>query len=145
MLNGLGLKCICNPVDCDVIRENDCPGKGLTVWDSCKCCKVCYKILGESCEGPGTCEPSLECVYNPPTSSTGICENLTSSSTDDPEECEKVPKILIISKKCKLVNVCRQLAKGWDFPTIEDCKLNLDNLLQKEIDADDFATVSNNH
>lgn len=34
MLNGL--KCVCNPNDCDLIRQSDCPGKGLTVWDPCK-------------------------------------------------------------------------------------------------------------
>lgn len=31
-----GIKCICNPDECDIIRANDCPGKGYLVWDSCK-------------------------------------------------------------------------------------------------------------
>lgn len=31
-----GLKCVCDPKDCDLIRQSDCPGKGLTVWDACK-------------------------------------------------------------------------------------------------------------
>lgn len=31
-----GLKCVCNPLECDVIRADDCPGKGYTVWDPCK-------------------------------------------------------------------------------------------------------------
>lgn len=30
------LKCVCNPLDCDVIRSKDCPGKGLIVWDPCR-------------------------------------------------------------------------------------------------------------
>jgi hypothetical protein len=30
------LKCVCNPVECDVIRPDDCPGKGYVVWDPCK-------------------------------------------------------------------------------------------------------------
>lgn len=32
----MGLKCICNPQECDVIRSQDCPGKGIIVWDPCK-------------------------------------------------------------------------------------------------------------
>lgn len=31
-----GLKCVCNPDDCDLIRQSDCPGRGTTVWDPCK-------------------------------------------------------------------------------------------------------------
>lgn len=31
-----GLKCVCNPEDCDLIRQSDCPGKGSTIWDACK-------------------------------------------------------------------------------------------------------------
>lgn len=31
-----GLKCYCNPKECDVIRSLDCPGKGLIVLDPCK-------------------------------------------------------------------------------------------------------------
>lgn len=30
------LKCICNQQECDVIRAEDCPGKGITLWDPCK-------------------------------------------------------------------------------------------------------------
>lgn len=30
------LKCVCNPQDCDVIRSEDCPGKGVILWDPCK-------------------------------------------------------------------------------------------------------------
>lgn len=32
----MGLKCICNVEECDMIRPSDCPGKGLVVWDPCK-------------------------------------------------------------------------------------------------------------
>lgn len=32
----MGLKCICNKSECDVIRSIDCPGKGYIVWDPCK-------------------------------------------------------------------------------------------------------------
>uniref|UniRef100_A0A453YZN5 Uncharacterized protein n=2 Tax=gambiae species complex TaxID=44542 RepID=A0A453YZN5_ANOGA len=42
-----GLKCVCNPDECDIIRPEDCPGKGYIVWDPCKCCKVCARTLGE--------------------------------------------------------------------------------------------------
>lgn len=38
-----GLKCVCNPDDCDLIRQNDCPGKGLTVWDPCKYVQECWR------------------------------------------------------------------------------------------------------
>ena len=31
-----GLKCVCNPEECDIIRPEDCPGKGYIVWDPCK-------------------------------------------------------------------------------------------------------------
>lgn len=31
-----GLKCFCNPQECDIIRSQDCPGKGLILWDPCK-------------------------------------------------------------------------------------------------------------
>lgn len=32
----LAIKCVCNPQECDVIRSEDCPGKGYIVWDPCK-------------------------------------------------------------------------------------------------------------
>lgn len=32
----MALKCICNIQECDLIRPQDCPGKGLVVWDPCK-------------------------------------------------------------------------------------------------------------
>lgn len=30
------LKCFCDPNECDVIRPEDCPGKGLIIKDPCK-------------------------------------------------------------------------------------------------------------
>uniref|UniRef100_A0A182TMI7 IGFBP N-terminal domain-containing protein n=1 Tax=Anopheles melas TaxID=34690 RepID=A0A182TMI7_9DIPT len=72
-----GLKCVCNPDECDIIRPEDCPGKGYIVWDPCKCCKVCARTLGEACGGPGgfsgTCEPPLSCVSKPPVGGSGVC------------------------------------------------------------------------
>lgn len=32
----LAIKCVCNPQECEVIRSEDCPGKGYIVWDPCK-------------------------------------------------------------------------------------------------------------
>lgn len=32
----LGIKCVCNSQECDVIRPQDCPGKGVLVLDPCK-------------------------------------------------------------------------------------------------------------
>ena len=30
------LKCVCNTADCDVIEADDCPGRGVLVWDPCR-------------------------------------------------------------------------------------------------------------
>lgn len=43
-----------------------------------RCCKVCAKIEGESCGGPGNfsgiCEPGLSCISKPPLiGAVGIC------------------------------------------------------------------------
>ncbi|KNC28803.1 hypothetical protein FF38_00707 [Lucilia cuprina] len=78
-----GLKCYCNPKECDVIRALDCPGKGLMLWDPCKCCRICAKTLGETCGGPGDfsgqCEPPLKCVTKLPISSgLGVCMGIIS-------------------------------------------------------------------
>lgn len=35
-VKSFGLKCVCNPQECDIIRSEDCPGKGYIVWDPCK-------------------------------------------------------------------------------------------------------------
>lgn len=32
----LGLKCYCDPKECDFIRPTDCPGKGIIIKDPCK-------------------------------------------------------------------------------------------------------------
>uniref|UniRef100_A0A1A9V572 IGFBP N-terminal domain-containing protein n=1 Tax=Glossina austeni TaxID=7395 RepID=A0A1A9V572_GLOAU len=73
-----GLKCYCNPKECDVIRSLDCPGKGMMLWDPCKCCRICAKTLGETCGGPGEfsgqCESPLQCVIKLPISNgLGVC------------------------------------------------------------------------
>ena len=31
-----GLKCVCNPEECDIIKPQECPGRGYIVWDPCK-------------------------------------------------------------------------------------------------------------
>ncbi|EDW34702.1 GL12759 [Drosophila persimilis] len=85
-----GLKCYCNPKECDVIRSLDCPGKGLMLWDPCKCCRICAKTLGESCGGPGgfsgQCEPPLQCVTKLPISSgLGVCMGEYSTGPQSPE------------------------------------------------------------
>lgn len=43
-----------------------------------RCCKVCAKIEGENCGGPGNfsgiCEPGLSCISKPPLiGAVGIC------------------------------------------------------------------------
>lgn len=37
-----GLKCYCNPKECDSITSEDCPGKGYVLWDPCK---LVYEIV----------------------------------------------------------------------------------------------------
>ncbi|XP_039450232.1 cysteine-rich motor neuron 1 protein isoform X2 [Culex pipiens pallens] len=73
----LGLKCVCNPNECETIRSEDCPGRGMIVWDPCRCCRVCARTFGEACGGPGdfsgTCEPPLSCVSKIPVGGSGIC------------------------------------------------------------------------
>ncbi|XP_011332206.1 cysteine-rich motor neuron 1 protein isoform X2 [Ooceraea biroi] len=58
------LSCVCSPVECDVLTDEDCPG-GLT-WDPCRCCKVCARVEGEPCGGlfgfSGSCAVGLQCV-----------------------------------------------------------------------------------
>ncbi|GAB0090846.1 uncharacterized protein DMENIID0001_056110 [Sergentomyia squamirostris] len=75
--SAVAIKCVCNLAECDDIKPTDCPGKGITVWDPCHCCKVCAKTLGEACGGPGgfsgTCEPPLQCITKPPVIGTGLC------------------------------------------------------------------------
>ncbi|KAG7201986.1 hypothetical protein KM043_004678 [Ampulex compressa] len=58
------LSCVCSPLECDVLSDEDCPG-GLT-WDPCRCCKVCARVEGEPCGGlfgfSGSCAVGLQCV-----------------------------------------------------------------------------------
>ncbi|XP_076668014.1 crimpy isoform X2 [Andrena cerasifolii] len=58
------LSCVCSPLECDILTDEDCPG-GLT-WDPCRCCKVCARVEGEPCGGPfgfsGSCAVGLQCV-----------------------------------------------------------------------------------
>ncbi|KAL6427343.1 hypothetical protein ACFW04_008719 [Cataglyphis niger] len=58
------LSCVCSPLECDVLTDEDCPG-GLT-WDPCRCCKVCARVEGEPCGGlfgfSGSCAVGLQCV-----------------------------------------------------------------------------------
>ncbi|CAD6235428.1 GSCOCG00007894001-RA-CDS [Cotesia congregata] len=76
------LSCICSPLECDVLTEEDCPG-GLT-WDPCKCCKVCARVEGEPCGGlfgfSGRCAVGLQCVIKnlrpPDELDEGICSKI---------------------------------------------------------------------
>lgn len=31
-----GLKCYCDPKECDVVRPFDCPGRGIIIKDPCR-------------------------------------------------------------------------------------------------------------
>ncbi|XP_053593227.1 cysteine-rich motor neuron 1 protein [Microplitis demolitor] len=76
------LSCVCSPLECDVLTEEDCPG-GLT-WDPCKCCKVCARVEGEPCGGlfgfSGSCAVGLQCVIKnlrpPDELDEGICSKI---------------------------------------------------------------------
>lgn len=39
------LKCVCNVADCDIVNAEDCPGRGLLVWDPCRWEKKCFKKI----------------------------------------------------------------------------------------------------
>ncbi|XP_043281699.1 cysteine-rich motor neuron 1 protein-like isoform X2 [Venturia canescens] len=78
------LSCVCSPLECDVLTEDDCPG-GLT-WDPCQCCKVCARVEGEPCGGlfgfSGSCAPGLQCVI----------KNLLHHTKEvDEGTCSKIP------------------------------------------------------
>ncbi|XP_037939098.1 cysteine-rich motor neuron 1 protein [Teleopsis dalmanni] len=164
-----GLKCYCNPKECDVIRSLDCPGKGLMIWDPCKCCRICAKTLGETCGGPGEfsgrCEPPLQCVTKLPISSgLGVCMNLpfsSSSFTYHNKNCTNDETIFIdagceiTNKRCQCwptLRICRsedvESISGstrdtrWHFKTLEECQLNLQNLIQIEMEFDEDYTIS---
>ncbi|XP_036140141.1 uncharacterized protein LOC105834238 isoform X2 [Monomorium pharaonis] len=78
------LSCVCSPLECDVLTDEDCPG-GLT-WDPCRCCKVCARVEGEACGGlfgfSGTCAIGLQCV---------IVNLLPRSREMDEGICTKIP------------------------------------------------------
>ncbi|XP_033239464.1 uncharacterized protein cmpy [Drosophila pseudoobscura] len=162
-----GLKCYCNPKECDVIRSLDCPGKGLMLWDPCKCCRICAKTLGESCGGPGgfsgQCEPPLQCVTKLPISSgLGVCMDLQhltalTSSHDNCTEAESIvlqPGCEITNKRCQCWPIMRtclsELSSDgaspndsrWHFKNLEDCQLNLQNLIKLELEFDGDYKIS---
>ncbi|KAH8300543.1 hypothetical protein KR018_012024 [Drosophila ironensis] len=163
-----GLKCYCNPKECDVIRSLDCPGKGLMLWDPCKCCRICAKTLGESCGGPGgfsgQCEPPLQCVTKLPISSgLGVCMDLqhltglTYSQQDNCTDGESIvlqPGCEITNKRCQCwptMRTCRSEFTGdggspsdsrWHFKNLEDCQLNLQNLIKLEMEFDEDYKIS---
>ncbi|KAG5668961.1 hypothetical protein PVAND_016867 [Polypedilum vanderplanki] len=164
------LKCVCNVNDCDLIKAEDCPGRGLLIWDPCRCCKVCAKTVGETCGGlggfSGTCEPPLKCISKPPIIGTGIClelpsninNNTISSSRKDKKKSQKSkqqrcqerikiqPGCEIVERRCQCwpeaISVCREssLVK-WDFINIEECELNLANLVKSEVEFDEDYTM----
>ncbi|CAG9810378.1 unnamed protein product [Chironomus riparius] len=161
------LKCVCNVNDCDIIKADQCPGRGVLVWDPCRCCKVCAKTVGETCGGmggfSGTCEPPLRCISKPPIIGTGICLELPSSLSSSSNISIKSPKSkspssscqekIVIQPGCEIVdrrcqcwmnpiNVCREssLVK-WDFVNIEECELNLANLVKSEVEFDEDYTM----
>ncbi|XP_072751550.1 cysteine-rich motor neuron 1 protein isoform X2 [Anoplolepis gracilipes] len=78
------LSCVCSPLECDVLTDEDCPG-GLT-WDPCRCCKVCARVEGEPCGGlfgfSGRCAVGLQCV---------ITNLLPRSREMDEGVCTKIP------------------------------------------------------
>ncbi|XP_035791911.1 cysteine-rich motor neuron 1 protein-like isoform X2 [Anopheles albimanus] len=154
-----GLKCVCNPDECDIIRPEDCPGQGYIVWDPCKCCKVCARTVGEACGGPGgfsgTCEPPLSCVSKPPVGGSGVCMDVPASSydgdrtdgpdTDCPDTVLIEPGCEIVNRKCKCwdrIRLCRSKAiSKWDFKNMEECQLNIENLVKTELEFDEDYTA----
>ncbi|XP_053677025.1 cysteine-rich motor neuron 1 protein [Anopheles nili] len=152
-----GLKCVCNPDECDVIRPEDCPGMGYIVWDPCKCCKVCARTLGEACGGPGgfsgTCEPPLSCVSKPPVGGSGVCMDVPRTSLDGdrpggrdcPETVLIEPGCEIVNRKCKCwdrIRLCKSKSiSKWDFKNMEECQLNIENLVKTELEFDEDYTA----
>ncbi|XP_063695734.1 cysteine-rich motor neuron 1 protein [Culicoides brevitarsis] len=149
------IKCVCNPQECDVIRSEDCPGKGYIVWDPCKCCKMCAKIKGEACGGPGgfsgSCEPPLVCVIKPPIIGTGVCVELPDNLTAPLDDCPNNKISIeagcdIVNRKCKCwdtLSVCKTQDQKlrWDFKNLEDCELNLQNVVKSELEFDEDYTI----
>ncbi|XP_037032412.1 cysteine-rich motor neuron 1 protein-like isoform X2 [Bradysia coprophila] len=132
------LKCVCNQQECDVIRAEDCPGKGLVVMDPCKCCRVCAKTLGEKCGGPngfsGTCEPQLECISKPLPDRTGICMDFSHiEDTKCDDKFRQDTGCEIVNSKCKCWNrICKHIFHQWTYRNIEECELNLQSIVKKK-------------
>lgn len=153
----LGLKCVCNPSECETIRSEDCPGRGLIVWDPCRCCKVCARTFGEACGGPGdfsgTCEPPLSCVSKIPVGGTGICLDIPGYIEGNVHHFQNCSETIVVETGCEIVNrKCKcwdkmQLCKTksitrWDFRSLEECQLNVANLVKSELDFDEDYTLS---
>lgn len=66
--NASRLSCVCNLAECENVNDADCPSGAGTVWDSCKCCRICARVEHEPCGGPydfsGFCAAGLECVVS---------------------------------------------------------------------------------
>ncbi|XP_058838043.1 cysteine-rich motor neuron 1 protein-like isoform X3 [Topomyia yanbarensis] len=152
----IALKCVCNPSECDVIRPEDCPGKGYIVWDPCRCCKVCARTVGEACGGPGdfsgTCEPHLSCVSKIPFGGPGMCLDLPKFSGSDLNHHQNCSETIAVDSGCEIVNrKCKcwdklQLCKAksitkWEFRNAQECQLNVANLVRSELDFDEDYTA----
>ncbi|XP_015174024.1 PREDICTED: cysteine-rich motor neuron 1 protein-like isoform X3 [Polistes dominula] len=144
------LSCVCSPLECDILTDEDCPG-GLT-WDPCRCCKVCARVEGEPCGGlfgfSGSCAVGLQCIIKnllPHTREVdeGVCAkipgrwrrhcpngpimsgpgcNLVDDGTSDESGNA------VASGKCVCgpsVPWCPGEPRPYDYRTRHECKLNL--------------------
>ncbi|XP_029720455.1 cysteine-rich motor neuron 1 protein isoform X2 [Aedes albopictus] len=156
-VRAFALKCVCNPNECDIIRSEDCPGKGYIVWDPCRCCKVCARTFGEACGGPGgfsgTCEPPLSCVSKIPVGGSGICLDIPTHNETDVDHFKNCTETIVVEPGCEIVNrKCKcwnrmQLCKSrsivkWDFRNMQECQLNVANLVKSELEFDEDYTVT---
>ncbi|XP_034939320.1 cysteine-rich motor neuron 1 protein [Chelonus insularis] len=143
------LSCVCSPLECDILTEEDCPG-GLT-WDPCKCCKVCARVEGEPCGGlfgfSGRCAVGLQCVIKnlrpPEELDEGICSKIPGRWR---RHCPHGPKMS--GSGCNLIEDgisnessssgnagrcvcgpsvpwCPDEPHPYVFPTRHECRLNL--------------------
>ncbi|XP_058458051.1 cysteine-rich motor neuron 1 protein-like isoform X2 [Malaya genurostris] len=151
------LKCVCNPSECDVVRSEDCPGKGYIVWDPCRCCKVCARTVGEACGGPGdfsgTCEPHLSCVSKIPFGGSGMCLDLPKLSEIEMNHQKNCSETITVDSGCEIVNrkckcwdkmqVCKTKSiTKWEFSNVQECQLNVANLIRSELEFDEDYTVA---
>lgn len=67
-INANHLSCVCSLAECENVNDVDCPNGAGTVWDSCRCCRICARVENEPCGGPygfsGSCAEGLECVIS---------------------------------------------------------------------------------